>query len=186
MNIDNPLRQIATFLYKEKTHTARDLSNCFESFRNVSQNDHNFVANFTLILYLLNGCKIMQHKASLLIRYILGYTSCDLRPLTFSIAETADLLFEKNLPWDELRITKHIYPAVAKKLNKKAAAISRSAERLANKVWEQMDEQKQLEYIGRIVPDIHSTSDLVVYLAYYVYWDTPYFEMIKRQYDASR
>ena len=130
------------------------------------------------------GAITMQLKSNLLIHSIVPFVRSDLRALSESVAVTANILFVEGLPLDELKITKHVFPAVAKTLDKKVSAVCRAAERLANEVWEHMDDDMQKTIIGRVVPDIRSTSDLIVYLAYYVYWDKPYFEVIKEQYAA--
>lgn len=112
---------------------------------------------------------------------IIGHTRSDIRPLAYSIAAAADLLFIHNIPWDEIRITKDIYPIVAKRLGKSTSATARSVERLVNRCWDQMTPQQKLQYIGRNLEDITSTTDFIVYLAYYLQYDSSYFEVIQSQ-----
>lgn len=126
----------------------------------------------------------MTYKAKLLIRMIMGQTRSDIRPLAYAAAETAELLFVQNVPWDEIKITKDIYPPVAKKLGKSPAATARSVERLINRCWDQMTPQQKLQYIGRELDDITSTIDFVVYLAYYLQYGKPYFEVLHSQFIA--
>ena len=124
----------------------------------------------------------MTHRAKLMIQLIMGHSNSDIRPLAYSIVEAVNLLFVQNLPWDEIKITKDIYPNVAKKLCKSPSATSRSVERLVNRCWDKMTPQQKLEYIGRDLEDITSTTDFIVYLAYYLHYNQPYFEVIRTQF----
>lgn len=124
----------------------------------------------------------MTNKAKLMIRLIMGHTRNDIRPLAYSIVEAADLLFANDQPWDEIKITKDVYPNVARKLGKSLSATSRSVERLVNRCWDKMTPQQKLEYIGRDLEDITSTTDFIVYLAYYLHYNQPYFEVIRTQF----
>ena len=121
----------------------------------------------------------MTNRAKLMIRLIMGHTRADIRPLAYSIAEAADLLFAQNQPWDEIKVTKDIYPAVAKKLGKSPSAVARSVERAINLCWDKMTPRDKLQYIGRDLEDITSTTDFIVYLAYYLYYGKPYFEVVR-------
>ena len=112
---------------------------------------------------------IMTHRAKLMIRLIMGHSNSDICPLAYSINEAANLLFVQNIPWDEIKITKDIYPAV---------------ERLVNRCWDKMTPQQKQQYIGRDLEDITSTTDFVVYMAYYLYYGKPYFEILHTQFFA--
>ena len=127
----------------------------------------------------------MTHKAEQLIQIILGHSRCNLHPLAYSIALTAELLFVHNMSWDEIKITKDIYPAVAKRIGKSTGATARSVERMVNRCWDKITPQQKQQYIGRELEDITSTTDFVVYLAYYVYYEKPYFELLRTQFYSS-
>ena len=124
----------------------------------------------------------MTNKAKLMIRLIMGNTRNDIRPLAYAVTEVETLLFTHNQPWDEIRITKDVYPNVAKQLNKSVSATSRAVERLVNRCWDRMTPQQKQEYIGRDLEDITSITDFLVYLAYYLHYNQPYFEVIRTQF----
>ena len=124
----------------------------------------------------------MTNKAKLMIRLIMGHTRNDIRPLAYAVLEVETLLFTHNQPWDEIRITKDVYPNVAKQLNKSVSATSRAVERLVNRCWDRMTPQQKQEYIGRDLEDITSITDFLVYLAYYLHYNQPYFEVIRTQF----
>ena len=104
-------------------------------------------------------------KAETLIRAILGITHEDIRPLVLAVEETAEQM--SYVPLDSIRITKQIYPVVAKRLGKTVGAVSRATERLCARLW--MDGDKEL--LRRVTGvDGHiprSPRDTVIYLAFY-------------------
>lgn len=53
-------------------------------------------------------------KSELLVRSILGPIRSDIRPLVYAIEIASDLLFVQKVSWDDIRVTKDIYPSVAK------------------------------------------------------------------------
>ena len=124
----------------------------------------------------------MTNKANQNIRLNQGHTKSDNRPIAYSIAEAADLLFNQNTPWDEIKVTKDIYPGVAKQLGESSSATSHSVERLVDHCWDHMAPQQKIEYIGRDFEDITSTTDFIVYLAYYLHYNRPYFEVMRTQF----
>lgn len=150
----------------------------------MSQNKKSRDAKNMIALSLKCRGAIMTHRAKLMIRLIMGHSNSDICPLAYSINEAANLLFVQNIPWDEIKITKDIYPAVAKKLGKSPSATARSVERLVNRCWDKMTPQQKQQYIGRDLEDITSTTDFVVYMAYYLYYGKPYFEILHTQFFA--
>ena len=57
-------------------------------------------------------------KSELLVRSILGPIRSDIRPLVYAIEIASDLLFVQKVSWDDIRVTKDIYPSVAKQLKR--------------------------------------------------------------------
>ncbi len=74
-----------------------------------------------------------MNKAETLIRAILGITHEDIRPLVLVVEETMEQM--SQAPLDSIRITKQVYPNVAKKLGKTVGAVSRATERLCAHLW---------------------------------------------------
>ena len=120
----------------------------------------------------------MKKKSEALLRLIVGQNDTNLRPLAYAIAHTADLLFAQGLYADELCVTKHVYPTVARQLHKTRGAVARAVQRGANLCWDRMTDGQKLVYIGRKLDDITSLKELIIYLAYYVYYGKPYFEIM--------
>lgn len=121
-------------------------------------------------------------KSEAIIRSILGVSRMNINPLVYSIEVALDLMFNKNIPMDDILVSKDIYPAVAKKLNKSACAVSRQVERLANVCWDAIAKRKLImKYIGADINDIQAPKDIIFYLAFYVYFDLPFFTVIERQ-----
>lgn len=120
-------------------------------------------------------------KTEAIIRSILGPIGTDIRPLACAVDITAELIFKKKIPIDEVRVTKDIYPIVAKQLGKSASSISKKIERLSNLCWDAGDVEVLQKIIGKRLYDIRAPRDMLFYLAYYTYLDMSFFEaMIKK------
>ena len=61
---------------------------------------------------------------------ILGTTRAEITPSVLATEITAELLFDENLGFDDFRITKDVYPTVAKLLRRSSDSVSRSVERM--------------------------------------------------------
>lgn len=121
-------------------------------------------------------------KTEQILRSILGPIRMDLRPITYAIDHTAQLLFIQKKPMDEILVTKDIYPAVAGILNKKPESVARSIERSANLCWDMMLVRGlTMKYLGAPLEDIRSARDILFYLAFYSYLDTPFFAATEQQ-----
>lgn len=105
-------------------------------------------------------------KSELLVRSILGPIRSDIRPLVYAIEIASDLLFVQKVSWDDIRVTKDIYPSVAKQLKRTSNSTARQIERLANLCWEVLlDDNLVLQYIGKSIKDIRAPSDMIFYFA---------------------
>lgn len=119
-------------------------------------------------------------KEETLIRGILGPVGCDVRPLVCAVQITGRLLFEEHIPQDDIQVTKHIYPEVAKLTGKSLSAVSRQLVRLANLCWDQLGKEERLLLIGRQIKDIRAPRDMLFYLAYYCRFNMPYYEVLRQ------
>ena len=119
-------------------------------------------------------------KEETLIRSILGPAANDIRSLSCALSVIMHLLFSENIPRDDILVTKHVYPKVARLTGKSPTAVSRQLERLGNLCWEQLGEEQKFMLIGRRIRDIRAPRDMLFYLAYYCQFDMPYYEILKR------
>ncbi len=118
-------------------------------------------------------------KSEKLILSILGIVRSDVRPIAYAVETMADLLFIRCVPMSSIRVTKHIYPVVAQRLRKRTAAVSRSAERLANLCLDAISRQDRVfEFFGRPLYDMPSTSEFLFYLAFLLHFDKPFFSVL--------
>ena len=127
-------------------------------------------------------------KTEAVIRSILGAARVDIRPLVHAVDITISLLFTQGIPMDDLHVTDNIYPAAARLAKGRCGnpaspgAVSRRIERLANLCWDTLVERNLvLEYIGTPLKDIRAPRDMIFYLAFYIYFDTPFFMVIQKQ-----
>ena len=120
----------------------------------------------------------MKKKACSLLRLLAGATRVNLKSLTCTIECYEELIFVLGMDEDDILVTKHVYPVVARKLRKTPAAVARSVERTANLCWERMTAEQKRRIIGRNLDDISSLTEFMIYLAYYIHYDKPYFEIM--------
>ena len=120
-------------------------------------------------------------KTETLLRALLGPVREDIRPLAAVVDYVAGLLFVKEMQLDDVRITKCVYPAVAKQLGKPATAISRSVERLTARCWSDGDPELLQTILGRKVLAPYSPRETVICLAYYGYYDCSMHEVLRRR-----
>ena len=119
-------------------------------------------------------------KTETLLRALLGPVREDIRPLA-AVDYVAGLLFVEEMQLDDVRITKRVYPAVAKQLGKPATAISRSVERLTARCWSDGDPELLQTILGRKVLAPYSPRETVICLAYYVHYDCSMHEVLRRR-----
>lgn len=121
----------------------------------------------------------MMTKSELLIRSILGAVRADIRPLAYAIDIAEELLFARHISMNDIRVTKDVYPEAARRVKRSATATARCIERLANLCWDALLEKDlSLRYIGRPLSDIRAPRDVVIYLAFYLHFSRPFFEVI--------
>ena len=127
-------------------------------------------------------------KTEAVIRSILGAARVDIRPLAYAVDAAINLMFVRKIPMDDIHVTDDIYSAAARLAKGRCGnpaspgAVSRRIERLANLCWDTLVERNLvLEYIGTPLKDIRAPRDMIVYLAFYIYFDTPFFTVIQKQ-----
>ena len=112
---------------------------------------------------------------------ILGPTRYNIFPLASAVDRMMELLFARSMAMEDILVSKDVYLPVARDIHKTPATVSRQIERLANLCWSAMQDAGETEnYIGKNLRDIHAPSDILYYLAYYVYYDRPFFTVIHR------
>lgn len=124
-------------------------------------------------------------KAELLIRSILGPRRGSIRPLVLAVEHATDLLFNQQIDWEDLNVTKDLYPHVARQLKINPAAACRGIERLSNHCWNALDSQQVLQYIGKPLRDISAPSDMICYLTYYLRYDKPYYQVLQEELEQT-
>ena len=127
-------------------------------------------------------------KTEAVIRSILGAAKPDIRPLAYAVDAAMNLMFVRKIPMDDIHVTDDIYHDVAKLVNGRRGkpsspkTVSRRIERLANLCWDALVERGLvLEYIGAPLKNIRAPRDMIFYLAFYVYFDAPFFTVIQKQ-----
>ena len=119
---------------------------------------------------------------------ILGAARPDTRPMAYAVDAAISLMFVQKIPMDDIYVTDDIYPDVAKLVKSRRGkpsspkTVSRRIERLANLCWDTLVARKLvLEYLGAPLENIRAPRDMIFYLAFYIYLDTPFFIAIQKQ-----
>lgn len=127
-------------------------------------------------------------KTEVLIRSILGAVRMDIRPLAYAVDVAVDLMFVQKIPMEDIFVTRDIYPEVAVRMQKEPqgvpsnAAVARRIERLANECWDTLVARGLvMTYIGEPIGDIRAPRDLIFYLAFYIYFEKPFFAAIQQR-----
>ena len=127
-------------------------------------------------------------KTEAVIRSILGAAGPDIRPLVHAVDIAIDLLFTQGIPMDDIHVTDDIYPAAARLVKDRRGnpaspeAVSRRIERLANLCWDTLVSRKLvLGYLGAPLDHIRAPRDMIFYLAVYIYFDAPFFTVIRQR-----
>ena len=101
-------------------------------------------------------------------------------PFSTAVDLAVDLLFVKNIAMDDIRVTRDIYMPIAKRLGKTTTAVSRQIVRLCNLCWDTMSTSGEVEqYLGKSVRDLRAPSEMIFYLAFLVYFDKPFYQVVQ-------
>ena len=118
-------------------------------------------------------------NAEILLRRILGSARCNIRPLALAVEITGNLLFVQRISMDDIQVTKHVYPDVARLLHQKTRTAAKSVERLAHRCWDSLEEQGLTAvYLGRPVKRSPTPAEMLTYLAVYACLDAPFFSVV--------
>ena len=121
---------------------------------------------------------MMFTQSELLVSCVLGFSRSDIRPMACSLEVLAGLLFVEEIPLGDILITKHVYPKVARRLEKSYSAVARSTERMANRWWDKAVSQNRIpEFIGRPLGEIPSVCEILCYLAFFLHHGEPFFSV---------
>ena len=127
-------------------------------------------------------------KTEAVIRSILGAARPDIRPMAYAVDAAISLMFVQKIPMNDIYVTDDIYPDVAKLVKNRRGkpsspkTVSRRIERLANLCWDTLVARNLvLEYLGAPLENIRAPRDMIFYLAFYIYLDTPFFIAIQKQ-----
>ena len=120
----------------------------------------------------------MLTRIERLIYSLFGSTRADIRPFIYAIHVVIELHLVQRIPRADIQVTKDVYPQAAQQLNRSTPATARSIERLANLCWDEVCRQGRiLELFGREYMDVPSAADVLYYLAYFIYYNKPFFAL---------
>ena len=114
------------------------------------------------------------------IQDIIGNFRMDVRPFCWCIRIAAEWMFEQGMEWEDILLTKDLYPPAAQKMRSSVRAIEKSVERTAALCWDRMTEEDRERYIGKRDSVLDSPSDLILYFAYYLHYGRGYYRHPKR------
>ena len=114
----------------------------------------------------------MMSKSEAVIRRILGTERINVLPLSYAIEITAHCLFIQHMRMDDLMMERDVYSVAAKRLHKDPVTVTR--DKIKAEGWSG-------RYIGEMVKDIGDPNMMIKYLAYYAYYDRPYYEVIGKR-----
>ena len=99
---------------------------------------------------------------------ILGTTRAEITPSVLATEIT-----DENLGFDDFRITKDVYPTVAKLLRRSSDSVSRSVERMTARLWRCGSPEQLRKITGqeRLLP--RPARETILYLAYYLRAERP-------------
>ncbi|HJC21969.1 MAG TPA: sporulation initiation factor Spo0A C-terminal domain-containing protein [Candidatus Butyricicoccus avicola] len=113
-----------------------------------------------------------------LILSLIGPTRKNIAPLACAVDLLAFILFVQNTPPDDVYISKHIYPDVARQLGKSLGATARSIERLANFCWAHGDPDVLLRVIGRPCSGLYTPKHILFFLAFYRHFGIAFYHFV--------
>lgn len=116
-----------------------------------------------------------------LLRSIFGPTRGSILPLAYAIDITAERIFIDRISEEELKLCEDVCFEVSRRLRSPLSPKSalRAVERWANRCWDEIEASGQVEkYLGKQIGHVESPRKMVIYLATYMYFEKPYFQMI--------
>ncbi len=101
----------------------------------------------------------------------------DLRIFIYAIEIAGRMIFDEQIPMEEIQVTKSVYPEAGKKCGKTAQTATRQVERLGMLCFLEMDIDQREVYLGKGSWSL-SPSEMVFRLAYYCRYERSYEEII--------
>ena len=102
------------------------------------------------------------------------------KALSCAVTVMEKLLLEEKLSVYDIRVTKQIYPEVARQLGDSQANITRNIERAARRCWELKEKKMKEVVIGDPLEEIHTPKDIILYLAVYAHFGISYYEALRK------
>lgn len=119
-----------------------------------------------------------------LVNTIFGKTRGSVLPFAYAIDVTAKRIFVDRIPEEELKLCDDVCVEVWKRLAGPLVldSVTRSVERWGKRCWEKLSASGQIEkYIGKPINRVESPRVVLIYLATYMYFEKPYFQVILEQ-----
>lgn len=128
--------------------------------------------------------EMLLRKSKTIIYSILGPSRADISPLAYSIAITADRLYIQKISLNIFTIYNDVYYKTAKLLNQDHPSAARNVARIAKRITKALITQGETEkYFGKAICEPITPRMLIIYLAAYVYFDKPYYQVLRDSYD---
>lgn len=124
-----------------------------------------------------------MNRTEVVIRSLVGATRRSIRPLSCAVDLIAGLLFMQGVPMDEIRVTKQVYPQVAKRLGIRVGAASRRVARLTSFCWDRGERARLEQIVGRCLRTCPPPRDMLVYLAVYTYLGRSFLDAVREMPD---
>lgn len=119
-------------------------------------------------------------NTEMMLRSLVGPVRIKIKPIAVAVEVAEELMFDQGVDRDDIYVTKHVYPMVAKRLGITQAAATRSIERAANLCLAPSNVQRLEKLVGRRLNCINAPSDIIFYLAYYRRFGRSYYEVIEK------
>ncbi len=111
---------------------------------------------------------------------VLGQRGKEFKALSCAVTVMEKLLLEEKRSIYDIRVTKQVYPEVAKQMGDRQANITRNIERAARRCWDLKENKIKELVIGDPFEDLHSPKDIILYLAVYAHFGIPYYEALRK------
>lgn len=125
-----------------------------------------------------------MQTANSLVRSIFGFSRCNIKSLVCSVEVAYELMFVREQSRSSIKVTKDIYPEVAKKFGlENYDSVVRQIERLCNKCWDQIQSDDYLlkKFVGNRAQELESSSEVIFLLACYMKYGKPFQEVLEQE-----
>lgn len=122
--------------------------------------------------------------ANSLVRSIFGFSRRNLKSLVRSVEVAYELMFLQGRCKSSIKVTKDIYPDVARELRPRSyAAVVRQIERLCNACWDRIQKDDHLleRIVGNHVQELDAPSTVIFLLACYMKYEKPFQKVLEQK-----